>query len=117
MLAIYLLWHRVTAAALLRPDAEAILVLATEELAPPGMSGFAVSLLVGPTHDWTAQQWTELAAHRVDPRRRRSHLQLPRGFDAALHVMTAERLLDEGRPDEANAAAARAVEERPGWGP
>ncbi len=117
MLAIYLLWHRVTAAELHRPDAEAILALAAEELAPPGMTGFAVSLLVGPTPDWTAQQWTELAADRVDQRRLRSHLQLPRGFDAALHVMTAERLLDEGRPDEANAAAARAVEELPGCEP
>ena len=117
MLAIYLLWHRVTAAELHRPNAEAILALAAEELAPPGMTGFAVSLLVGPMPEWTAQQWTELAADRIDQRRRRSHLQLPRGFDAALHVMTAERLLDEDRPDEANAAAACAIEELPGCEP
>jgi hypothetical protein len=117
MLAIYLLWHRVTAADLHRPDAEAILALAAEELAAPGIIAFAVSLLVGPTPDWTVEQWTELAAARVDLRRRRRHLQLPRGFDAALHVMTAERLLDEGRPDEANTAAARAAEELPGCDP
>lgn len=117
MLAIYSLWHRVTAIELHRPDAEAILALAAEELAPPGMTGFAVSLLVGPTPDLTAQHWTELAAARTDQRRRRSHLQLPRGFDAALHVMTAERLLDESLLDEAIAAAACAVEELPGCEP
>jgi len=114
MLAIYVLWHRVTAAELHRPGADAVLALAAEEFAAPTVVAFAVSLVVGPTPDWTVEQWIALAADRVAQRSRRRHLQLPRGFDAALHVMTAERLLDEGRSEEADGAAARAVEEMPG---
>jgi trans-aconitate methyltransferase len=63
---------------------------------------FVVGLLTEQVPDWTDDHWHTLATERRAERERRRHLELPSGFDAALQVMTAERLMEAGRSDEAS---------------
>jgi hypothetical protein len=114
MVAIYVLWHRVTATNLHQPNSERILGKYEHLLQQAGVPSFVVGLLSGRIPDWTEADWHKLATERRAERSKRRHLELPASFDAALQLMAAERLMAAGRTDEARVLAGSAVEELPG---
>jgi hypothetical protein len=114
MVAIYALWHNAVAPDDHRPGAAQLLAKQAALLNRPDVPSFVVGLLSGQVPEWTDDQWQTVATDRREERLRRRHLELPPGFDAALQIMGAERMLQAGRTDEALAMARFAVEELPG---
>jgi hypothetical protein len=117
MVAIYALWHSAVAASDHRPQSVEFLTKHGHLLQRLEAPSFVVGLLTEQLPDWTDDQWHTLATERRAERERRRHLELPAGFDAALQVMAAERLMEAGRADEAHTLAGFAVEELPGYEP
>lgn len=114
MVAIYALWHRVLPPSDHRPRATSILAAHEHLLQRPDLPSFVVGLVFGQLPEWTDDQWNTLASDRREQRSTRRHLGLPSGYDAALQIMAAERLMEAGRTDEALALARYAIEEMPG---
>jgi len=114
MVAIYALCHRTVAASDHRPSAASVLAEHEHFLQRPEVASFVAGLLSDQLPAWTEEQWHTLATDRRAQRSNRRHLELPAGFDVALQVMAAERLMEAGRSDEARALARFAVEELPG---
>jgi hypothetical protein len=117
MVAIYALWHSALAASDHRPDAANFLAKHEHLLLRVEAPSFVVGLLTDQMPEWTDDDWHTLATERRAERSTRRHLELPAGFDAALLVMAAERLMEAGRADEARTLAGFAVEELPGYEP
>ena len=113
MVAIYALWHR-TLAPSDHPRAGSLLATHEHLLQQAELPSFVAGLLSDQLPEWTDDQWHTLATDRRAQRSRRRHLDLPAGFDAALHVIAAERLMEAERTDEARTLASFAVEELPG---
>jgi hypothetical protein len=114
MVAIYALWHRVLAPSDHRPRAASLLADHDHLLQRAEVPSFVAGLLSGQLPEWTDDQWHTLANDRRAQRSKRRHLELPAGFDVALQVTAAERLLHAGRTDEARTLARFAIEELPG---
>lgn len=114
MVAIYALWHTALAPSDHRPGAASLLAKHEHLLQRAEVPSFVAGLLSDQLPEWTDDQWHTLATDRREQRSRRRHLELPVGFDAALQVMAAERLMQVGRIDEARTLARFAVEELPG---
>lgn len=114
MVAIYSLWHRLTADELHRPDPQLLLAENQASLERPSIHAFAVALLVGELAPWTTEELLALARERREERSRRAHLELPAKFDSALQVLAAERAQSNGREEEARELARFAVEDSPG---
>jgi hypothetical protein len=114
MVVIYALWHRALAPSDDRPRAPSVLAEHEHLLQRAEVPSFVAGLLSNQLPEWTDDQWHTLATDRRAQRSRRRHLELPAGFDAALQVMAAERLVEAGRTDEARTLARFAVEELPG---
>lgn len=114
MVAIYALWHRQLAPSDHRPGAAAVLTRHEHLLQQAEVPAFVAGLLSNQLPEWTDDQWHNLATDRRAERSKRRHLELPAGFDAALQVLAAERLVEAGRTDEARTLAGFAVEELPG---
>jgi len=114
MVAIYTLWHRALVPSSHRPNAASLLARYEPLLQQADMPSFVVGLLSDPMPTWTDDQWYAMATDRRTRRSTRRYLELPAGFDAALQVMAAERLMEEGRVDEAHTLARFGVEELPG---
>lgn len=114
MIAIYALWHGITAPGIHRPESDQFLAKHSQVLQEPGIEAFCVGLLSGQMPTWTVAEWTELADGRRDDRRREKDPSLPAKIDAALHVWSAAELIAAGRRDEALSCVANAVEELPG---
>ncbi len=114
MVAIYALWHRMLAPSDHRPSAATLLAKHEHLLQRAEVPSFVAGLLSGQLPEWTDDQWYTLATDRRAQRSRRRHLELPAGFDAALQVMAAERLMEAERTEEAWTLARFAVEELPG---
>ena len=117
MVAIYALWHSALPTSDHRPNGASFLAKHHHVLQRVEATSFVVGLLTNQMPEWTDEQWHKLASERRDERSKRSHLELPAGFDAALQVMAAERLMEAGRTKEAITLARSAVEERPGYEP
>jgi hypothetical protein len=117
MLAIYTLWHSAVAPSDQRPNAASLVAKHQRLLQQVDLPSFVVGLLVDSLPTWTEDQCSALATKRRAERSTRRHLELPAGFDAALQVMAAERLIEVGRIDEAQTLARFAVEEMPGSEP
>ena len=117
MVAIYALWHRALAPSDHRPRAADLLAEHERRLQRAEMPSFVAGLLSNQLPEWTDDQWHALATERRAQRSRRHHLELPAGFDAALQVMVAERLMEARQSDEARTLACFAVEELPGNSP
>jgi hypothetical protein len=117
MVAIYALWHSALAASDHRPQSVEFLTKYAYLFQRLEVPSFVVGLLTEQMPDWTDDEWHTLATARRAERERRNHLELPAGFDAALQVMVAERLLEAGRADDARTLAGFAVEELPGYEP
>lgn len=114
MVAIYALWHRALAPSDHRPVAADLLAQHEHLLQRLDLPSFVVGLLSDDVPEWTDDQWHTLATARREERSRRRHLDLPAGFDAALQVMAADRLMHAGHTDDALTLARFAVEELPG---
>ncbi|MBJ7520175.1 MAG: hypothetical protein JHC84_10805 [Solirubrobacteraceae bacterium] len=114
MVGMYVLWHHRLADDDRLPGSGAFVSQYGDCLQEPGMIGFAVAVALGPLPDWTTDQWQALAVERRRDREKRQHLELPASVDAALQVVAASCLADDGRIDEAGVHAAYAVEELPG---
>jgi hypothetical protein len=114
MVAIYALWHRILDKAHHRPGADAFLAKHGHLLEVPSITSFVVRLFFNEVSEWSTEQWESLAKQRSADRQRQNAQPIPAAFDAALQAFVAERLMADGRPDEAVAYAARAVEELPG---
>ncbi|MGW3606392.1 hypothetical protein [Micromonospora sp. NPDC005161] len=114
MLAVYLLWHRVMAAHLHRPEPEKVIAAALTELARPGMYAFTVGVLLGRTPPWSLDDLCELAEQRYEDLQRRNPVKLPPRLDSALWALVAQELLHDGAHVLARAAIGRAVECSPG---
>jgi hypothetical protein len=114
MVAIYALWHGVTALELHRPGAEKFLNRHSRHLTRPSMEAFSVGVLTGAMPDWSVEQWTALAERRGAERRREKKPSLPAKLDAALQAWAAARLIEADGRDEALSFVANAVEELPG---
>jgi hypothetical protein len=114
MVAIYVLWHGVTAPELHRPRAEQFLAKHRRHLIQPSMEAFSVGALSGAMPDWSVEQWIDLAERRCAERRREKEPSLPPKLDAAMQAWTAAQLIEAHRRDEALSFAAKAVEELPG---
>lgn len=114
MVAIYALWHRVLPPSDHRPRVASVLAAHEHLLQRPDLPSFVVGLVFGQLPEWTDDQWNTLASDRREQRSKRRHLELPSGYDAALQIMAAERLMEAGRTDEARTLARYAVEEMPG---
>jgi hypothetical protein len=114
MVVIYALWHRALAPSDHRPRAPSVLAEHEHLLQRAEVPSFVAGLLSNQLPDWTDDQWHTLATDRRAQRSRRRHLELPAGFDAALQVMAAERLVEAGRTDEARTLARFAVDDLPG---
>jgi hypothetical protein len=117
MLAIYALWHSVIAPSEHRPQAAKFLAKHGHLLQRLEAPSFVVGLLTDQMPDWTDDQLHTLATQRRIEREKRGHLELPVGFDAALQVVAAERLMEAGRAEEGRHLAGFAVEEMPGYEP
>jgi hypothetical protein len=117
MLAIYALWHNVLASSEHRPQAAKFLAKHGHLLERLEAPSFVVGLLTDQMPDWTDDQLHTLATQRRAEREKHGHLELPVGFDAALQVVAAERLMEAGRADEGRHVAGFAVEEMPGYEP
>jgi hypothetical protein len=114
MVAIYALWHSVVAQSDRRADATGVLAQHEHLLQKVEVSSFVVGLLSEQMPQWTDDEWHRLATGRRAERLRPTHVELPASVDAALQVMTAERLMAAGRTDEARSLAGFALEELPG---
>ena len=114
MVAIYALWHALTAPVLHRPDANQFLKRYEVALERPSVPAFVLAVLGGQHPLWSAEEWSALAKERREERRQRSHLRLPPGVDMALQLMAAEALLEDGKAEAAATVAAAAAEEGPG---
>jgi hypothetical protein len=114
MVAIYALWHRVLAPSDHRPDAASFLAKHEHLLQGAEVPCFVVGIASDQLPEWTDDQWYALATDRRAERSTRRHLELPAGFDAALQVMAAERLMKVSRTDQARTLASFAVEDLPG---
>jgi hypothetical protein len=117
MVAIYALWHRTLAPRDHWPCATSLLAKHEHLLQRADVPSFVAGLLSDQLPEWTADQWHTLAIKRRAQRSSRRHLELPAGFDAALQIMAAERLMEAGRTDQARTLARFAVEELSGHEP
>lgn len=72
MVAIYALWHALTAPVLHRPDANQFLKRYEAALKRPSMPALVVALLGGQHPSWSADEWSALAKERREERRQRS---------------------------------------------
>jgi len=114
MVAIYALWHRVLVRDEHRPDADAFLARYVHHLQAPTMTAFVTGVLTSSPPDWSTDQWIALARQRRADRLQEKAPSLPSTLDAAVQVCAADRLINEGRDEEALPFVRHAVEELPG---
>jgi hypothetical protein len=114
MVAMYALWHRVLVKGEHRPDAEAFLARHEHHLHAPTMTAFVTGFLTNDLPEWSTDEWITLATQRRADRLKEKAPSLPAALDGALQACAAERLINEGRGDEAMTFAQHAVEELPG---
>jgi hypothetical protein len=117
MLGIYSLWHDILAPSEHRPQATKFLAKHGHLLERLEIASFVVGLLTDQMPDWTADDLNTLATQRRIEREKSKHLELPAVLDAALAVLAAESLSEQGRSEDARRLAGFAIEELPGYEP
>ncbi|MBI2690608.1 MAG: hypothetical protein HYX29_01495 [Solirubrobacterales bacterium] len=114
MVGIYYLWHKFIAEEHRRPDADAFLARNADHLDRPSMEAFICRVLTGEEPDWSADEWDVLAENRRSERELERNPSIPEKLDAALQIVVAQGLVDDGRTGRAIEVAKAAVEEHPG---
>lgn len=114
MLASYLLWHLLTHPDLHRPDSDAWMDVAINELSGPSLESLTVAAVIGRQPPWSVDEWCDLAEDRHDDLQRRRPQPIRPAIDALLWIETARALSVDGSVVEARAALAHAVECMPG---
>jgi hypothetical protein len=115
ILAIYLLWHRLTPPEMHRSSSENVLQVAERELSGPNWCSFAVAVLLDVTPPWSAAECLALAESRYEQLQANRPLELPERMDAGLWVMVAQHHnLDGEHHTEARDAIAKALDCCPG---
>ncbi len=114
MLAIYLLWHRLTPPEVHQQSPDATLNAAVVELQRPSMYSFAISVLLELDPGWTMDEWCELAEDRYEELKKNRPVALPARLDSSLWLCVAQLLQSEGESRAACDAIGRAIDCSPG---
>ncbi|QGL77846.1 hypothetical protein [Stenotrophomonas maltophilia] len=114
MTGIFILWNH-----FLHPDHKFSIKAAhrdqwEKDLAAATMIGFVVNLLRPNEHVWSLESLRRLSAERIASRRTRRFQPLPDRIDAALHLVVADRLLEQGDRINGLSELSHAIEAAPG---
>jgi hypothetical protein len=113
MIAIYAIWHRVMIPKEHRTRGTVFLAKYEQHLQVPSMPAFGAGFLTDRLPDWSVDDWEALAIQRRTDRLNGKGQPLPAGVDAALQVIAATHLANDGRHDDALTLARYAIEEMP----